>query len=498
MYDNQSLPFPVDRPISAPWNYPNPPPVNYQFVNCPPQLSQLVPGIGLMLATLASQKSQQNPLRMFTFNQLSQNGWNNNSFVELLTFVMDGIARQGNIQIDQNLMMQFSDFGLQHVTALNLRNFPLLQTMLHPQVIQEINQYLMSIGQGIQNQQQAYPQQANMYQPAPMANSGGSFINRGGFGPDIMATGGEPIRQDDRFSNNPNVVPRESDMDRSQHQMGVNLQQPQQNLQSIMPNVIIPPVAALRSNGESIGVDSIVSFKELSDTIFAEQAEHMRTAGFDVNYCSMKETKYHTSVGKRYEKEYLNFIEKLTAYINQEIKKDEMASVMSNLPARLRSPIKMLLDYLTTRINNLLRVLKIESTISSIIDDLGDLYPYCDALGKPVAITNLKDGLRDWIFAKIEIVPQVVSDEEGKCTSASPDCYAVTVDVDIVVVNVDSDTFGSYSLSQLDFLAEMRTTLIYVITTDDILFVLQLCAKNRNGEMIPYTPVNLSMVGQLF
>jgi hypothetical protein len=276
------------------------------------------------------------------------------------------------------------------------------------------------------------------------------------------------------------------------------MQQPQQPQQPTNNSVIITPVAALRSHGESIGVDSIVSFKELSDTIFAEQAEHMRTAGFDVNYCSVKETKYHTSVGRRYEKEYLNFIEKLTAYVKQEIKKDEMLTVKNNLPARLRAPIKMLLDYLTTRINNLLRVLKIESSIDSIIDDLGDLYPYCDALGKPVAITNLQDGLVDWIIAKIEIVPQVVSDEEGKCTSASPDCYAVTVDVDIVVVNVDSNTFGSYSLSQLDFLAEMRTTLIYVITTDDVLFILQLCAQNRKGEMIPYTPVNLSIIGQLY
>ena len=114
------LPFPVDQLIMPFGNYhPGNPPVIPRYIG-PDYLMQLVGPIAGAAAQEIETLAQQNHLRTFMFNLYSQNNFNNQAFVEMVTFIVDfvGMRLQANYNNIPNGMQDLYAFGISVVPEI--------------------------------------------------------------------------------------------------------------------------------------------------------------------------------------------------------------------------------------------------------------------------------------------------------------------------------------------------------------------------------------------
>lgn len=178
-----ALPVNCEQPIVAIVQYdPMSPPV-MPAVSVLPQVNHLLPSITSAVINEAGVRAHSNKARMFCYNLLVNNFWNNNSFIEVVKLVADALCVKTNKGI-----YRFPDTGVnetvQEVLALYTSNlvftYPELKSVIPPQVMNVAYQNvptLNALKQEINNMYNNAP--GNMPHPGyPMGNQ---QPNMGGF-----------------------------------------------------------------------------------------------------------------------------------------------------------------------------------------------------------------------------------------------------------------------------------------------------------------------------
>lgn len=136
MYAN-NLPVPADRMIPA-WS---PTPQFAVQYNQPTQWQAYIPLITQQCATIIGNSAQKNPLRCFSYNFFSANGWQNENFINLVTFALDYLtmmSETGQVQSDpQTTISTVCEDVVTGVSVMNLQDFPALQSVLDPHGFQQ-------------------------------------------------------------------------------------------------------------------------------------------------------------------------------------------------------------------------------------------------------------------------------------------------------------------------------------------------------------------------
>lgn len=183
------LPYPIDR-LLVPPQRPTPGQLHFQLtIPCHPNLTQWLPLLGTAAIDAIQAKAQDNALRVFLYNQLSNNNYMNNdflSFCKSLSQYVEMMMARGAYRDVQSAIFDGAPKIAEMYTAENLRTFPALQQVVDPALIQRC-QMTMQLTQQYANElaqyqrQQSMPQQSgyNPYQAGPSysppAPSGGFY-----------------------------------------------------------------------------------------------------------------------------------------------------------------------------------------------------------------------------------------------------------------------------------------------------------------------------------
>ncbi len=168
-YPTGNLPFRYDAPMfhMAHWN--ENAPVFVPGIQTVPEISNLLPSIATAVANEVMKRANASPGRMFTFNQLANNNWNNQDFYAVVKFACDLLAlniRKSTLRYPEQGLMDAAATAVFMKTSLNLQEFPGLQTVSKPETVNAARQNVMAlnnlnneIAQMYQNHQvQHYPQ----------------------------------------------------------------------------------------------------------------------------------------------------------------------------------------------------------------------------------------------------------------------------------------------------------------------------------------------------
>ena len=176
------LPYPADNLVRNPIQVnPNNPPY-VPNVQCTPEMQQYVPFVAGTCINLISGGAQQNHLRAFTFNQLSENNFANQAFATLVATVVNMVMYHAYVlnqgQDVQGLIQQCANKGLELFIATNVMQFQGLQQYLDQSQMQQIQGLLNELNQ----YKNAIGQMLNQLQQSQFGNN--QFINNsfGGFG----------------------------------------------------------------------------------------------------------------------------------------------------------------------------------------------------------------------------------------------------------------------------------------------------------------------------
>jgi len=184
-----ALPVPHDIFISQPIEFAAGQPPVMPPISAPPDLVSWLPYIVSRVANEVTSKAGANPSRVFTYNLLSLNGWNNQYFTEAVELAVWLIKIELNRRTHTNVEAAIPDSAEKAVTLMTSKyvfEFPELKAYSQPQLIdiamtnygvlnslkQEIANMQRFAGQApmaaqqpmyLQQQQPMYPQQQPMY-----------------------------------------------------------------------------------------------------------------------------------------------------------------------------------------------------------------------------------------------------------------------------------------------------------------------------------------------
>lgn len=187
-YQNQQVPLPFN-PNQAEnemvqFQMNNPPMVPQ--INVLPQFQHLVPGVASILANSATQASTTHCGRMFLFNQLSSNRWQNKWYTRAVQVALDliMIAMASNRHRSPEEAVESSvAFSLSLCTSINFAEYPALFNMVTPDIANAAQgnmQKLQSLEMEANNARAFY---SNQIQTRNIPNqSGGHMSYQGGYG----------------------------------------------------------------------------------------------------------------------------------------------------------------------------------------------------------------------------------------------------------------------------------------------------------------------------
>ncbi|MDA3822826.1 MAG: hypothetical protein PF450_09500 [Bacteroidales bacterium] len=166
MYEN--LPFRPDSFMAEPWLYEGAP-INTNGIRASPEITPAIPAIATIIANTVSSKAQMNAGRMFAFNQLSNNKWNNNEYIEVIGMgiILTELKLQNRVN-PSDALRAGADEALEYWTAMNFKKYPSLRDLVDPNTLrfldQAINEFTALAGRMAGNQQRQQPQQVNYQQ----------------------------------------------------------------------------------------------------------------------------------------------------------------------------------------------------------------------------------------------------------------------------------------------------------------------------------------------
>lgn len=491
--------YPADRLVSPLFQGSNPPNISYNMINVNPQLTPYLPYIAHALAISMSEKAMVNPLRVYTFNKYSVNGFNNQEFLNMVATAADVCMRNQVNFNDYNMVKGVADQIVNHYCAVEYRDNMQTFTQLLDQVTSsQLYEYLIKnnmITTGVTQQ------------VMPMGNYGqGSAYTGGGFFGAPQASMPNTTG-DDRYS--PSTY-GDKNMDRSQHNMGY--QQPEVK-QPVIPavnrQINSSPVREedpamdihfelIRSNSQSIEcTESFGSFSDLADKIYTDYEKFFKdNAHFDFNYIRMNNYEYSVGVAP-FTREVLSLDLKnqFHRFFNGEISSVEMNKLLERTPKRLAKVINIFLDNLKYMVNNLLATSKCGTRFDdngSIIEDMRDLIISVQSKGRPELTTDLKIALELWVKELFDVREFV--DEDNKDAS----CYRALTKIDVVLVNLTSAEMDKLNHTQLDFLCEMRSVRVFIVTTNNVLYSVTFCSQYTDGQLRHYVPLELRRMISLY
>lgn len=149
MYQNQ-LPFSPQQLMVPPGQYRSVP--QFQFDQFVQPVSNAYITLCDMLINTIQQTAQQSPLRTFMFNQMAQNGFQNNDFASLAKSSLDYLAfaamnsRNAN---PQQIMQQTVSDMLNFMSAVNVRQFPALANYCNTNQVQQVLQQFDNVSRQI-------------------------------------------------------------------------------------------------------------------------------------------------------------------------------------------------------------------------------------------------------------------------------------------------------------------------------------------------------------
>ncbi len=495
-----SLPYPVDRLINPEWtNTSSAPQINYQLINVNPNVSNYLPLVAIYLAITISRLARTNPLRVFNFNKMSANNWNNESFITAVAMVTNMIMSNGGNFNDTSLLATISDKVSQHLVVMDYKDYyNIFSTMLDGNTINNLNMYLSNMN--APQQMQPFPGQG-MPQPGIMPTFGQqnmlgantNYVNR-------------KYNDDERYG--------DTTMDRTQHQMGL----------PVTPSMGIPPVTSPTRGPEVpkpdifnsdtdhvsennhgaltndhlivVEMEPMCSFKELGDFVFSKESDFFHTSRANFNYVFIETFQYFTNLSPKTKSTLdLNLKLAFTNFFNEIITTEEMKSILAKLPSRVKRIIDLFKRDLKLRVNNLIATNKCGTRIDvyneDIINEYHPLIVNLTSKARQDVVDDLKIALNIWVNDLFNVI-------EYKYDDLDKIMYRVQLNVTTIVVNVNSATFKQYSLDQLDFLCELRTTSLFVITNDNVLYLVDFCSKTINNELHMYVPIGINIVAQLY
>ena len=165
MYQQQALPqFPIDRPAANPVNLntgqlPVLPQINFN-----PQFQQHYPMVVGSLIAIIQGRYNTNVLRMYLFNQMAQNNYNNQNFFNLCEFTMKVLeikVLKNEIVNLQEGINAVCELCTEQLAAFNMVNDPALQQYVDQNTIAACQQILMNY-QTLMAEIQHFAQQAQM------------------------------------------------------------------------------------------------------------------------------------------------------------------------------------------------------------------------------------------------------------------------------------------------------------------------------------------------
>ena len=177
---NQQLPFSYDQLMAQPMQFRMDAPPCVPNVPCPQNLQYILPAICALVANEASQRYNTHAGRMFLFNQLSVNNYNNNDFATCVATVLDLLSLNLFKQVYRTVEEGLSDAvskALSIYCSLNFQNYPALQSVTNPDIVNDAFKNIQAF-HGLSNEianfknrsQQGFPQQSFQQSPQMMMN----------------------------------------------------------------------------------------------------------------------------------------------------------------------------------------------------------------------------------------------------------------------------------------------------------------------------------------
>lgn len=181
----------------------------------PPQVQELVPYMATALANEFITKAETNAARMFTFNQMSDRGWNNQEFASAVELMAAGsimYIQRGVVPNVQSAISVLADQIANWITAKNALGFLMQynlfdqQTLLAAQNLSyEFDQFMATVSGGVQQQQPI--QQRMPFNPntAQLGMSGGYPGMTGVSNAGMKSFGNKPREPLNRWSQGTNI-----------------------------------------------------------------------------------------------------------------------------------------------------------------------------------------------------------------------------------------------------------------------------------------------------
>lgn len=203
MYNQQSngLPFPFNAIVQPFMNVqPGQPGFNFNL-QVYPKLQPYLPYFATCCIEVLQNRANDNALRTLLFNRLANNRYQNDEFLGLVKTaceLADFRMGQNPHQSIENVCMQSSAEATEITASYQIQQFPQLQQMLHPQLVQgamnslqtgtalmqQVAQYLANRNQmnPVHNPHQSFQNnyQQNPYQPHQQSNQPTGIFNYGG------------------------------------------------------------------------------------------------------------------------------------------------------------------------------------------------------------------------------------------------------------------------------------------------------------------------------
>lgn len=158
MYQHQALPFDPHNTQFPFYNVgPHNPPC-VPNVATHPFVQAAVPAIAGVCADILQARARDNPLRMFTFNMMASNAYNNEDFAALVQGTADYIElmiAKNQYRDPDSALAPCCDQTIELFAADNMRRFPALEYELNPQFIQAASR-MINLFDGIRNEMQNF------------------------------------------------------------------------------------------------------------------------------------------------------------------------------------------------------------------------------------------------------------------------------------------------------------------------------------------------------
>ena len=503
-----NLPYPIDRFIGQPISGNVPPQLNYRMYNIPMQLSQFAPMIALVLGTMISQQMSTNALRVFFFNKMSYNNWENNEFRNLIEAAGNLIISGGYNINDQNQLYAACDEVVKYFIAYDFGTYyETFRQMIDMQTQNIMLNYIQ--GKGIRipgfNNNVSYGS-APMQPMAPMG-----LNNPSGFAQvtpiNMTATPATSSLDSERFSSNPSYLKsQETPMDRNVHQAGPQYAEiksvPVHTLQA--EPIYEDPISRLditplrhESVEFPLGNQWFDSMGELSNRSFLKYENFLSdTSNADFKYVIIRHFEYVVGAAPFSQLVLaLNIMDKFVRFINGDLSREDMNTLFGRMPGRIKKLFAMFLEEIRLLTNNLIATNKCRTFLernrkTTFIDDYNDLEMILVAKSREDIVIDLKIALLNWVN---EISLFKIAEVEREDTKM----LAAILKLNLIVVNVDSQTFSGYRLVDLDFLCELRVMTLYVITNNNVLFKIEFGSKYDNDKTRYYVPIEMVKIGPL-